>query len=359
MSKVLIIAEAGVNHNGDEVLARELIDIAAGSGADYIKFQTFKADELVTNRAEKANYQAKNDTSSNSQVDMLKKLELDQDCFARLLEYSKKKDIKFMSTAFDLSSVNFLVNQLGQDILKIPSGEIVNAPYLLGHSRYKKKMILSTGMATLAEIENALGVLAFGLLSKADEQPSPEAFVSAYISEDGQALLKENVSLLHCTTEYPAPFEDINLRCIQTLTSSFGLQTGFSDHSDGISVPMASVALGASIIEKHFTIDKNLEGPDHKASINPDELRSLVLGIRNIERALGNGVKMPTLQEKKNKNAIRQSIVALNSIKAGDCFTEENIGTRRPGSGMHPFLYWDILGKKAKYDFKRFDEIAL
>lgn len=357
MSNVLIIAEAGVNHNGDEALARELIDIAAESGADYVKFQTFKSDDLVTDRAEKANYQVKNDTLTNSQADMLKKLELDQDCFARLLEYSKTKDIKFMSTAFDLSSTNFLVNQLGQDILKIPSGEIVNAPYLLGHAVYKKKMIVSTGMATLAEIENALGVLAFGLLNKANKVPSQEAFVSAYTSEEGQMQLKANVSLLHCTTEYPAPFEDINLRCIQTLASSFGLQTGFSDHSDGISVPIASVALGASIIEKHFTIDKSLEGPDHKASINPDELKSMVFGIRNIEKALGNGLKIPALSETKNKKNIRQSIVAIKSIKAGERFTEENIGTRRPGSGINPFLFWDILGDKAKYDFKRFDEI--
>jgi N-acetylneuraminate synthase len=359
MSRVLIIAEAGVNHNGDENMARELIDIAAVAGADIVKFQTFKADLLVTDRADKADYQSKNDISSKSQADMLKRLELDEDCFSRLSEYCRTKGVEFMSTAFDLSSAGFLVHELKQRILKIPSGEIVNAPFLLAHAMYKKKIILSTGMATLGEIEDALGVIAFGLLGDKTGGPSRDAFRSAYRSRNGQALLREKVSLLHCTTEYPTPYEYVNLMCIQTLASTFGLSVGFSDHTSGIAAPIASVALGASIIEKHFTLDKNLPGPDHKASLEPKDLELMVTGVRSVEAALGSGVKIPTSVELKNKTSVRQSIVALENISAGELFTEKNVGTRRPGSGLSPFSYWDVIGNKATCDFYKFDEIVL
>ena len=359
MPKTLVIAEAGVNHNGDEALARELIKVAAIAGADVVKFQTFNVDSLATSRTPKANYQKKNDGKSGSQVEMLRKLELDYDCFFRLSEYCDKKNIQFMSTAFDLSSADYLVSKLHQDVLKIPSGEIINEPYLLGHARFKKKIILSTGMATLAEIENALGVIAFGLMGNEAIDPEKNSFLSAYISPEGQILLKQNVSLLHCTTEYPTPYEDANLKCIRTLASSFGLPTGFSDHTDGISVPIAAVALGASIVEKHFTLDRKLPGPDHNASLEPKDLESMVSGIRKIEMALGNGIKIPTSTELTNRVSVRQSIVAIEGIEVGEYFTEKNIGTRRPGSGMHPALYWDVIGKKARCAFNKFDEITL
>ena len=358
MSRVIVIAEAGVNHNGDESLARELIDVAAEAGADFVKFQTFKADTLVTERARKAAYQSKNDSSTSSQAEMLKKLELDQDCFFRLFEYCKKKKIRFMSTAFDISSADFLVRKLEQNILKIPSGEIANGPFLLELARYKKKIILSTGMATLAEIEEALSIIAFGFLDNPGKKPGRDEFLSAYISKDGQAALRANVSLLHCTTEYPAPYEDANLRCIQPLASSFGLRTGFSDHTDGILAPIAAVVLGASIIEKHFTTDRSLKGPDHKASLDPQNFAAMVSGIRNIEVALGSGTKIPTLLESKNKVAIRQSLVAVENIKVGEYFSTKNVGTRRPGSGLSPSLYWDIMGKRAVCDIDKFDEIV-
>jgi N-acetylneuraminate synthase len=359
MSKTLVIAEAGVNHNGDEALARELIKVASTAGADVVKFQTFKAESLATSRAAKANYQKKNVEEGGSQVEMLRKLELDHDCFFRLSEFCNKNNIQFLSTAFDLSSADFLVGKLNQDILKIPSGEIINEPYLLGHARFKKKIILSTGMATLAEIESALGVIAFGLMGKEDIEPGRDSFLSAYISSKGQELLKKYVHLLHCTTEYPTPYQDVNLKCIRTLSSSFGLPTGFSDHTDGISAPIAAVALGASIVEKHFTLDKKLPGPDHSASLEPKDLESMVSGIRDIEMALGNGIKMPTSTELINRVPVRQSIVAIEVIEAGEYFTEKNIGTRRPGSGMRPALYWDVIGKKARSDFNKFDEITL
>ena len=359
MSNILVIAEIGVNHNGDEALARELIDVAANAGADIVKFQTFKADLLVTERAEKANYQNRNDGSTGSQSDMLKKLELNRGSFRRLCDYCVTKNIKFMSTAFDLSSASFLVNELGQNILKIPSGEIVNGPYLLEHARFKKKIILSTGMATLGEIEEALAIIAFGLMGEEGKKPGRDSFLSAYMSKAGQALLKENVSLLHCTTEYPTPFQDANLKCIQTLASTFGLVTGFSDHTEGIAAPLAAVALGASIIEKHFTMDKNLVGPDHRASLDPSELAAMVTGIRDIEAALGDGIKIPTPSEKKNIIAVRQSLVAIKNIDVGEYFTIENIGTRRPGSGLNPSLYWDLLGKKVTRGFEKYDEIRL
>ena len=359
MPKTIVIAEAGVNHNGDEAMARELIKVASRAGANVVKFQTFKAEALATSRAPKANYQKKNDKECGSQLEMLRKLELDHDCFFRLSEFCNKNNIKFMSTAFDLSSADFLVHRLNQDVLKIPSGEIINEPFLLGHARFKKKIILSTGMATLAEIESALGVIAFGLQDIKGKEPGRDSFLSAYISSEGQELLKRHVSLLHCTTEYPTPYQDVNLKCITTLASSFGLPVGFSDHTDGISAPIAAVALGASIVEKHFTLDKKLPGPDHSASLEPRDLESMVSGIRHIEMALGNGIKMPTSTELTNRVPVRQSIVAIKDIAAGEYFSEKNIGTRRPGSGMHPALYWDVLGKKARCDFIKFDEITL
>lgn len=361
MSRILVIAEAGVNHNGDELLAKELIDIAESSGADYVKFQMFEAEKLVTTNAKKAEYQIKNDSSDSneSQFEMLKKLELDRDSFMRLSEYCKRKKVSFLSTAFDVDSADFLVNNLKQNILKIPSGELTNAPFLLDHTQFNKNIILSTGMASIKEIKQALGVIAFGYLSNGKKDPSISSFQVAFSSTEGQKILKDKVTLLHCTTEYPTPFEEANLKCIQTLKTQFGLKTGFSDHTAGISASIASVAFGASIIEKHFTIDKNLDGPDHKASLDPGELSIMIKEIRNVEIAIGDGIKKPTKSELKNMIPARQSIVALKKIKSGSIYTTDNIGTRRPGSGITPLHYWEVLGKKAHKDFEEFDEISL
>ena len=321
---VYIIAEAGVNHNGNFDLAIELIDAAKKAGADCIKFQTFKSEEIVSKNAEKAEYQKKT-TGNSSQKDMLKKLELTFDEFERLKLYCDKIGIAFCSTAFDFQSVDFL-NKLDIPFWKIPSGEITNLPYLERVAATGKPVIISTGMCDMDEIDHAVQILSAGGI--------------------------KDIKILHCNTEYPTPYEDVNLRAMQAIKDRFGVEVGYSDHTDGIEISVAAVALGAAVIEKHFTLNKGMEGPDHKASLEPWELEKLVRAIRNIEKALGNGEKVPSNSEKKNKNAARKSIVAKQNIKCGEIFTKDNLTVKRPGYGISPMRWYEILGKKSNREYQ-------
>ena len=345
-----VIAEAGVNHNGSLEMAKELIDVAADSGANAVKFQTFKAVNLVTKSADRAAYQNKSTNNTETHFDMLKKLELSYDSHYELIAYCQKKKIEFLSTAFDLESLNYLSNDLKLKKLKIPSGEITNGPLLLAHGITGCNLILSTGMATLGEIEETLGVLAFGLINDDSINPSKTAFQQTYFSTEGQKILKEKVTILHCTTEYPAPPHEINLKAMHTIRTAFGLNTGYSDHSEGINIPIAATAMGATIIEKHFTLDRMLPGPDHKASLEPDELKAMVKAIRTVEQSMGNGLKCPMPSELKNRPIARKSLIAKKGIKKGEKFTEENITEKRPGTGISPMEYWDVIGKTAQDD---------
>lgn len=330
MQKTLIIAEAGVNHNGDIALAKKLIEVASKSGADFVKFQSFKTEEGISINAPKAKYQIANATNkSESQFDMIKKLELDRVAHLELINHCQKCGIKFLSTPFDLPSIA-LLSELEIEIFKIPSGEITNLPYLRKINFYGKKVILSTGMATLDEIQDALNV-----------------------------LKNCKVSLLHCTTEYPCPYSDVNLNAMQTMKERFGLEVGYSDHTQGIEIPVAAVAMGATIIEKHFTLDRNMDGPDHKASLEPNELKQMVDSIRNIEKAFGDGIKAPQESEKKNIAIARKSIVAKCKIKKGDIFTEKNITTKRPGIGISPMQWDEVIGKVANRDYVEDEIISL
>lgn len=351
MGKVYIIAEAGVNHNGSIERAKQMIYIAAKAGADAIKFQTFKTENLVGKKALKAQYQIKATDKEESQYDMLKKLEIDEAAHVQLMACCKKNNIEFLSTPFDLDSLKLLTNDCKLSRIKISSGEITNAPFLLQIAETNKAVILSTGMCSLSDIETALGILAFGYLNRKDI-PSLDGFLSAYASEQGQRLLQENVTLLHCTTEYPTPVEDVNLRCIDTLKRAFHLPVGYSDHTVGIAIPMAAIACGATIIEKHFTLDRTLPGPDHNASLEPLELENMVRGIRQIEMALGTGIKVPAKSEIKNKTIIRKSLVAKIVLRQGDVFTCDNMTTKRPGNGISPVYYWNQLGRKAERDYQ-------
>lgn len=331
MKKVFIIAEAGVNHNGSLELAKRLIDIAVESGADAVKFQTFKTENLVSKNAEKADYQKETTDSNESHFDMIKKLELDIDAHKELIDYCNEKDIMFLSTPFDHDSIE-LLNQLGLDIFKIPSGEITNLPYLRDIGKLDKKVILSTGMSNIGEIEDALDVL---LTS---------------------GTKKENITILHANSEYPTPMEDVNLRAMVTIGNTFDLEFGYSDHTLGIEVDVAAVAMGASCIEKHFTLDKTMDGPDHKASLEPNELKAMVRSIRNIESALGSSIKKPSPSELKNKSIGRKSIVANCGIVKGEVFSEKNITIKRPGTGKSPMLWDQVLGQVAQKDYKK-DEL--
>ena len=355
--KTLIIAEAGVNHNGSEELAFKLVDAAVNAGADVVKFQTFKAKNLVTDSAEQAEYQTANIGKKESQLKMLSRLELSYEAHHRLLAYCAEKEIDFLSTAFDSESLGFLVNDLKLKTLKIPSGEITNAPFILEHARTGCDLIVSTGMSDLADIEAALGVIAFGYTADEIAEASIEAFKQAYASTAGQDALKRKVTLLHCTSEYPAPLHEVNLRVMDTLAQAFGLASGYSDHTAGIAIPVAAVARGATLIEKHFTLDREMEGPDHKASLEPDELASMVAAIRSVEIALGTAIKSPTVSELKNRNVARKSLVAATDISQGEVFSEGNMTAKRPGTGMSPFMYWSLLGKKATLDLSGGDLI--
>ncbi|NTV49359.1 MAG: N-acetylneuraminate synthase [Geobacteraceae bacterium] len=344
-----IIAEAGVNHNGSLDMAKKLVEVAAEAGADAVKFQTFKADKLVSRLAPKAEYQARTTASDESQHEMIRKLELDEHAHETLIEHCKVCSIEFLSTPFDLESVDLLARRFDLPIIKIPSGDITNAPLLLKIAQTGKPVILSTGMCTLGEVEDALGVLAFGYLGSS--KPSISAFRAAYCSAQGQSVLQNRVTLLHCTTEYPAPFEDVNLKVMDTLRSAFGLPVGYSDHSEGITVPIAAVARGAVVIEKHFTLDSNLPGPDHKASLEPAELKQMVAAIRIVEQALGSGRKYPTPSELKNINVARKSLVAARSITSGELFTAESISVKRPGNGLSPMHNWEMSGRTSSKNY--------
>lgn len=352
----LIIAEAGVNHNGSDELAFSLVDAAHKAGADIVKFQTFKAKNLVTEDAQQAEYQITNSGQKESQYSMLKRLELSYESHHELVKYCKNLGIEFLSTAFDSESLSFLVDDLGITRLKLPSGEITNAPLVLEHARTGCDLIVSTGMATLSEIEQVLSVIAFGYLNQ-HGVPNNETLQAAYFSEEGKQLLKEKVTLLHCTTEYPAPFNDINLNAMDTMKDAFKLAVGYSDHSEGIIVPVAAVAKGAVLIEKHFTVDKNLPGPDHKASLDPQELKAMVDGIRTVEKVLGDGIKGPRPSEVKNKSVARKSLVAANSIAAGELFNESNLVVKRPGNGISPIKYWHYLNKPSGKNYQAGDLI--
>jgi len=346
MTRTFIIAEAGVNHNGSLDLARRLIEVAAEAGADAVKFQTFRAEQLVSRQAPKAEYQTRTTDQAESQFDMIRKLELSAEDHEALLAQARESGIAFLSTPFDAVSLQLLTGRFGMETIKVPSGEITNAPFLLEIARQAGKVILSTGMSTLAEIETALGVLAFGFCASA-AQPGRDPFQQAYASDQGQQALRQRVTLLHCTTEYPAPFAEVNLRAMDTLAQSFGLPVGYSDHTPGIHIPIAAVARGACLIEKHFTLDRTLPGPDHKASLEPDELRQMVNDIRAVEQALGDGIKRPTASEWKNRDVARKSLVAGRVIAAGEEFTPANVSCKRPGTGASPMEYWDTLGKRS------------
>lgn len=324
--RTLIIAEAGVNHNGDIALAKQLIDAAADSGADLVKFQTFNANRMVTHTAKKAGYQVQTTDADESQHDMLQRLELSEAVHHSLIAHCAARKIGFFSTGFDIESIDLLLS-LGQDHFKIPSGEITNLPYLRHIGQLGKNTILSTGMATLGDIEAAINVL--------EQAGTP----------------RTRVTVLHCTTEYPTPMAEVNLRAMQSIQSAFGVAVGYSDHTQGIEVAIAAVAMGATVIEKHFTVDRNLPGPDHQASLEPSELKAMVTAIRNIELALGDGVKRPTPSEARNKPIARKSLVANQEIKAGEIFTAQNVTTKRPGTGISPMRWDEVLGRIATRNF--------
>ncbi|NQX61920.1 N-acetylneuraminate synthase [Paenibacillus qinlingensis] len=344
--KAYIIAEAGVNHNGSIDMAKDLVEIAARAGADAVKFQTFITENEISRYAPKADYQMKTTDSDESQFQMVKKLELDKNAHLILIEHCKKHNIEFLSSPFDLESLDLLLFEFELETIKIPSGEITNGPLLLNVAKAGRKVILSTGMCTLGDIETALGVLAFGYINS-KEEPSIKHFYESYYSVSGQAALREKVVLLHCTTEYPTPYKDVNLKVMDSMKQSFGLEVGYSDHTLGIEVSIAAAARGAAIIEKHITLDKNLEGPDHQASIDPDELITLVSSIRNIEVALGHSVKLPAASEIKNIEIARKSLVAATEIRLGEVYSVENLTMKRPGTGISPLQYWDFIGKVA------------
>ena len=347
--RTLFIAEAGVNHNGSIDLALRLVDVAADAGADVVKFQTFKADHLATAGAAKAGYQAANTGESGSQLEMLRRLELAPRDHEALVARCRERGIRFMSTAFDAESLAFLAT-LAMPAIKIPSGDLTCGPLLLQAARLRQPLIVSTGMATLAEIEAALGVIAWGL-SRDDEPRGAVDFDAAFANDAGQRALKERVTLLHCVTQYPAPPHAVNLRAMHTMAAAFGLPVGYSDHTLGIDVALAAVALGATVIEKHFTLDRALPGPDHLASIEPGELQRLVSGIRTIESALGSPRKGPATEELANRDVARRSVVAARPIKAGEPITVASLAWKRPGSGLSPMRVWELEGRPARKDF--------
>ncbi|MCL4456663.1 MAG: N-acetylneuraminate synthase [Nitrospirae bacterium] len=331
MNRVFIIAEAGVNHNGSLDIARKMIDAASDAGSDAVKFQTFKAESIASRFASKAEYQKETTDADESQIEMLKRLEFDRDAHIELMRHCTEKNIIFMSTPFDFESID-LLSDLGIKIFKIPSGEITNLPYLRKIGALKKKVILSTGMSDLGEIEAALDIL-----------------IKA-------GTTKNDITVLHCSTEYPAPYEEVNLKAMITIRDACKVKTGYSDHTQGIEVAIAAAALGASVIEKHFTLDRNMKGPDHKASLEPQELKNMVMAVRNIEKAFGDSNKRPFPSEIKNRGIVRKSIVAAQRIKKGEFFTDKNITVKRPGTGISP-MEWDrVLGAKSPRDFEE-DEL--
>jgi len=347
LSQTYVIAEAGVNHNGSQNRALELIDAAAAAAADAVKFQTFRADDIVTKKAEKAVYQRALTDPTESQWSMLKSLELGAEVYLKLKDRCAEVGVDFISTPFDVQSLSFLTKGLGVKKLKISSGDITNGPLLLEAAKSGCDVILSTGMSTLGEVEQALQVLAYGYLAPEQNPSTFTALEASYSSEEGQRLLRKHVTVLHCTSEYPSPLNEVNLTMMDTMRAAFQLPVGLADQTVGINIPIAAVARGAAVIEKHFTLNKQLPGPDHKASLDPHELRLMVEGIRQVERALGQPVKYPTMSEAKNRVHVRKSLVARTKVREGDQFSEENLTAKRPGEGITPMQYWDFIGKSA------------
>jgi len=347
--RTLVIAEAGVNHNGSLENALALVDAAAAAGADVVKFQSFRAGKLVTANAPKADYQVVNTGEGGSQLAMLAKLELSASDHHALVKRARERGIRFMSTAFDAESLDFVAT-LDMPAVKIPSGDITCAPLLLQAARLGRPLIVSTGMSTIADIEDALGVIAFGL-TQSSEPASRRDFAAARASEDGQRALGARVTLLHCVTQYPSPPESVNLRAMRTIAETFGLPVGYSDHTLGIDVALAAVALGAVVIEKHFTLDQRMPGPDHRASLEPQELGRMVSGIRIIERSLGSERKAPAAEEMPNLAVARRSLVATRDIARGEIFTQDMLVAKRPGTGISPLDLWDLIGTAATRDY--------
>ena len=334
MGETIIIAEAGVNHNGSMILAKQLIDVAAAAGADYVKFQTFKASKIASRNAAKAGYQQETTEASESQLDMLRKLELSEADHLVLKDYCASKKIAFLSTAFDLESIDIL-KRLGITLGKIPSGEITNLPYLRKMATSFKELIVSSGMTDMEELRQAITAL------------------------EQSGFNRKRLTILHCNTEYPTPYEDVNLKAMVSIAEEFGVSIGYSDHTRGIEVPIAAVALGATVIEKHFTLDRTMEGPDHKASLEPDELIAMVKSVRNIEKALGSSDKVPSPSEAKNKAIARKSIVAGQRIRQGELFDENNLAVKRPGTGISPMKWDAVIGQPAKRNFEPDELIEL
>jgi N-acetylneuraminate synthase len=339
---IRVIAEAGVNHNGNLDMALALVDEAAKAGADYVKFQTFRASAIASAGAPKAPYQLAGTDAGESQLDMLKRLELDEAAHRALIKRCDERSIKFLSTPFDLGSLDLLTGPLRQKLIKLPSGEITNAPLLVAAGRSGADIILSTGMSTLEDVREALGALAYGFAGDRSLTPNRDTFHCALTSDAGKAALKSKVTVLHCTTDYPTRFQDVNLRAMVSMGTSFDIPVGYSDHTPGIAVSLAAAALGAKVIEKHFTLDRSLPGPDHKASLEPAELRALVEGVRAVEASLGDGVKLPTFSEMRNMSAARKCVVAARDIKQGERFTTDNLTVKRGNGRVSPFQYWDL-----------------
>ena len=354
---VFVIAEVGVNHNGDISLAKKLVEEASKAGANAVKFQTFQTDHLVTKDARQADYQTENIGAQDTQYNMLKKLELSHEDHINLISYCKEHGVQFMSSAFDIPSARFLIEDCQQNLIKLGSGELTNAPLLYDIAQSNVNVIISTGMSTLDDIQEALGVLAFGYFADPSSKPSISAFQEAFKKHKDQ--LKNKVQILQCTSNYPCAPQYVNLNAMDTLHRAFGCIVGFSDHTIGIHIPIAAVAKGARIIEKHFTLDRAMEGPDHKASLEPNELKTMIDHIRDIEVALGHGERKPYDVEKNVESVARKGIVAAQNIKAGEIFTKDNLTTKRPKTGMRPIEYWDILGKDAKRDYQEDEPIEL
>lgn len=348
---VYVIAEAGVNHNGDVRLAMDLVDAAAAAGADAVKFQSFRAGDLVSRSAPRAEYQARNVGGRETQYEMLKRLELSFEEQGAVARHAAAAGIEFLSTPFDHASLEFLARDLGVRRIKLGSGDLTNAPLLLAAARTGCEVILSSGMSSLDETITALGVLAFGLTSSLDDAPTASLFERAWGSAEGRAALAGRVTLLHCTSEYPTPVGDVNLRAMHALREATGLRVGLSDHTEGTTIAFAAAALGAAVIEKHFTLDRNMAGPDHRASVEPDALAALVAGVRDVERALGSGAKVPRPGELATRGVARRSLVAGSHIRAGEPFTTANLVVKRPGTGVAPIHYWDYLGRVATRDY--------
>ena len=353
--RVFVIAEAGVNHNGDLARAIALIDAAVDAKADAVKFQTFRADALVTAAAPKAAYQIRQTGNDETQHAMLRKLELDHAAHSALAEHCNKRGIAFLSTPFDAESLRFLAEDMGLTSIKVGSGDLTNAPMLLDIARRGLKVILSTGMSTMDDIAEALGVLAFGYTAQVGQAANAAAFAEALAGHP--AALKDKVVLLHCTTDYPTDPGAVNLRAMQTMAERFALPVGYSDHTDSLAVTLAAVALGACVIEKHFTMDRNLPGPDHKASLEPRELSELVAGIRTVERARGDGDKVPQVAELGNRDVARKSIVATRDIAKGAPMTADDLSVKRPGTGIPPIRLWDLIGKRADRSYAKDEQI--